>query len=375
MHQEVYFKDQIQELKSYIGSTKPENIFVVRGNKSFHASGADIFIDTLIGGSNYTSFFKFDPNPQLADLIKGIELFCKGKYELIIAIGGGSVIDMAKLISVFAHQKQEIISYVKEGEQIESKKTPLIAIPTTAGTGAEATHFAVLYIDKNKYSVAAQPILPNAVYLSSEFSKTADPYLTACTGLDAFCQAIESVWSVNANDESQEYALEAIQIIWNHLLKAVKDNDFEAKQKMLKAAFLAGKAINITKTTAPHALSYAFTSYYNIPHGHAVAISLPFFIQYNYNVTELDCTDPKGPLAVRKRINKILRTLDIKASNANLYLEYFFNSLNIFINIQTLIENFDENIIANNVNVERLSNNPRQVSKETIHNFLTKSNA
>jgi len=357
-------------LRKYFTDLNIRKVFVVRGKKSFNTTGADKFINNLLERVEYNSFYDFNTNPQFSDLKKGIELFNSNKYDLIIAIGGGSVLDMAKLISVFAYQSKDIEDIVKGKSKIKNTKTPLIAIPTTAGTGAEATHFAVLYIDKTKYSVAHKLILPDAVYLSPEFTYSAGAYLTACTGLDAFCQAVESAWSVNANNESQDYSFKAIDIIWNNLAKAVNENDKKAKDKLLQAAYLAGKAINITKTTAPHAISYAFTSYYGIPHGHAVALSLPFFFKYNYNVSDTDCTDKRGAGEVKKRIDKILNILNTDIDTVEKTLIQFFDNLGVNTTIGELIENFDKNLIINNVNAERLGNNPRKVTAQTIADLL-----
>lgn len=370
MKQDILYKDEIHKLKTVISRINSEKIFLVRGNKSFHSSNAKIFINKLIGNQNYTSFFEFDPNPQLEDLKRGILLFKKGNFEQIVAIGGGSVIDMAKLISVFVQQNQNIEDIVLGKVKINSIKTPLIAIPTTAGTGAEATHFAVLYIEKSKYSVAHSSILPDSVYLSSEFSLSANSYLTACTGLDAFCQAIESIWSVNSNTESELYALKAIEMIWRNLQMAVQENNESAKEAMQEASFLAGKAINITKTTAPHAISYAFTSYYNVPHGHAVAISLPFFLQYNYKVSNNDCTDSRGAEKVKERIDKVLNIFKLDINDVQTAFVKFFDSLGININVSTLVENFDKDIVINNINIERLNNNPRIVTKDIINKIF-----
>ncbi|MBI9066754.1 MAG: phosphonoacetaldehyde reductase [Salinivirgaceae bacterium] len=370
MQQKVFRENQLDNLKSLIKNIDSEKIFLVRANKSYHTSGAELFINQLVNNSALTSFYDFDPNPQLEDLKKGISIFQKGNFDLILCIGGGSVLDMAKLISVFAHQNNNFEDLVIGKAKLENTKTPIVAIPTTAGTGAEATHFAVLYINKKKYSIGHSAILPDIVYISADFSLSANAYLTACTGLDAFCQAVESLWSVNTNAESEIFALEAIEMIWHNLQKAVQENDKASKSIMQEASFLAGKAINITKTTAPHALSYAFTSYYNIPHGHAVALSLPFFLEYNYGLTNIDCTDKSDPQKVKQRIDKLLNILNININDSQNVLVKFFESLGVNINISEIIENFDPNIIIDNVNFERLSNNPRLVSKEDISNFL-----
>lgn len=370
MGQRIFRKNQQTELASYVGEFNPNRIFLVRGNKSFEASGARLFIENLVGTAEITSFSNFSVNPKIEDLRKGIEIFRKGDFDLIIAIGGGSVLDMAKLISVLSHQQAELADLITGNAHITDHKTPLLAIPTTAGTGSEVTMFSVVYIDNKKYSVSSPSILPNSVYLSAHFLKTASPYLAACTGLDAFCQAVESVWSVNATAESQGYGLKAIDMIWNNLHNAIVHGNTLAMEQMIEASCLAGKAINITKTTAPHAISYAFTTYYNIPHGHAVALSLPFFLVFNYALTNQNCIDPRGAESVKTRIEKVLDLLNADIKSAYAVLKDFFRMLGITIDLSELIEDFDPNIIADNINVERLGNNPRKVSKDDVLLFL-----
>ncbi|RLD41881.1 MAG: alcohol dehydrogenase [Bacteroidetes bacterium] len=418
----LFQENQFEALKRLLKEQEFKRIFLVRGDKSYENSGAETFIKKLSEKIEIVSFSNFDVNPNVSDLRRGVNKFNYGQevlnidifdektfktkllkflksrslhfvndyfknesnavldvfaqrsfFDLILAIGGGSVLDMAKLISVFANQSGDFEDIIQNNRIEGIIKTPLLAIPTTAGTGAEATHFAVIYIGKNKYSVAAKSILPDYVYLSSEFSASAKSYLTACTGLDAFSQAIESVWSVSSTKESELYALKAIEIIWKNIAKAVNNNDRIAKSAMQEAAFLAGKAINITKTTAPHAISYTFTSYYGIPHGHAVSLSLPYFIKYNYNLVEEDCTDNRGFMSVKNRIDKILNILDLNIMEVEEALIKFFELLGIEINIDKLIQKFDKELIINNVNTERLNNNPRMVTKETINSFIEKS--
>jgi alcohol dehydrogenase len=370
MGQKVFRKGQLDELKGIIRSPGTGRIFVVRGDRSYSSSGAEAFVNVLLQGRAAESFHGFDPNPQLHDLVKGVELFRKDNYELILAIGGGSVLDMAKLISVFAHQSADITDIVKGASPVKEIKTPLLAVPTTAGSGAEATKFAVLYIDRQKYSVEHPLILPDYVCLSPGFTLSAAPYLTACTGLDAFCQAIESTWSVNSNAESEAYALRAVELVWNNLQQAVDENSTTARERMTEAAFLSGRAINITRTTAPHALSYAFTSFYGIPHGHAVALSLPYFLQFNYQVTGDTCTDPKGAGSVKERIDKVLSVLKTDIDRAPGLLTDFFNRIGVDIDLHNLIDGFDPQIIIDHVNMERLTNNPRVVTKNDILTFL-----
>ena len=373
MVQHVFRRDQLDDLALYVNRCDPKKGFLVRGKSSFETSGARVFIENLLGTAEVTSFSSFSVNPKIEDLRKGIELFKKGDFSLIIAIGGGSVLDMAKLISVLSHQQAELIDLITGNAQITDIKTPLLAIPTTAGTGSEATHFSVVYINTMKYSVSSPLILPNSVYLSSHFLKGESQYLAACTGLDAFCQAVESVWSVNATIESEGYALKAIELIWNNLQSVVLHRKTLAMEQMIEASYLAGKAINITKTTAPHAISYAFTSFYNIPHGHAVALSLPFFLEFNYALDNDNCTDPRGASDVKARIEKILNLINTDIKSAYAVLENFFNMLGISIGLLELTEDFDPNKIAENINFERLRNNPRKVTKHDVLLFLSQS--
>jgi alcohol dehydrogenase class IV len=370
MNQIILRKKQVDELKAIIRANNPDSLFLVRDEKSYTPCGAERFVRELTDNREIPSFYEFEPNPQIDDLKKGIETFRKSGATIILAIGGGSVLDMAKLISVFAHQSENIEDIVDGKAKLNGNKTPLIAIPTTAGTGAEATKFAVLYMGKKKFSVEHASVLPNYVYLSPEFSMTASPYLTASTGLDAFCQAAESLWSVNANSESETYSLEALRLVWENLVEATTKNCEKAKANLLEAAFLAGKAINITKTTAPHAVSYAFTSFYGIPHGHAVALSFPFFLQFNYGLTEKDCTDSRGPKNVQSRIDKILTIMGCDIAQSVETLTRFFNSVGINIHIREIAPGFEPEIIVRNVNTQRLTNNPRRVDAANIREFL-----
>jgi alcohol dehydrogenase len=375
MEQQVFHTADFDTLKNLVSKRNFKSVFLVGDKASSLASGANEFMGKLIDqGVRLTSFDDFSPNPKLSDLKKGISLFRKGTFNLIIAIGGGSVLDMAKLISVFGHQEESYEDLITGKKQLSDKKTPVIAIPTTAGSGAEATRFAVMYIDKTKYSVEHPLLLPDYVYLSPDFTASASPYLTACSGLDVFCQGLESIWSIHSNAMSESFAIDAVQLAWHHLHRAFLTKDKAARASMQEAAYLAGKAINITKTTAPHALSYAFTSYYHIPHGHAVAISLPFFLRYNYHVTQHDCNDTRGPDAVRARIDRFLSVIDSSIKEAPGKLINFFNTMHININLQTLIKGFNPSVISNNVNIQRLNNNPRKITSEVIAAFLDGGN-
>ena len=188
-----------------------------------------------------------------------------------------SVIDFAKSLNIKISNNNDFKSIVINNDSITNEGLPLVAIPTTAGTGSEATHFSVVYIKDIKQSLSHPLIKPAVAIVDPQFTYNLPPFITACSGLDAFCQAIESYWSVNSSDESKKYAIDAIVKIKNNLIDAVKTSSKESRHELSIASNLSGKAIDITKTTAPHAISYPLTKLFNIPHGYAVALILGHF--------------------------------------------------------------------------------------------------
>jgi len=339
-------------LENVIKTFSPLRVFLVRGNNSYALSGAKTLIEsnTTQKGIDLIAFSDFTENPKEEDVIKGVCSLEAQRVDLIIATGGGSVMDMAKLLRFrhsYARLKNNNFKKIKE-------LIPLIAMPTTAGTGAEATHFAVLYDNKVKYSISHPDILPDIAIVDPSFTYTNSPYLTACSGFDALSQGIEAYWNVNATAESDKYAIKAIELIYPNLLLAI-NNDLEARNKISEGAYLAGKAINITKTTAPHAFSYPFTSYYNYPHGHAVALTFPFFT-HNMNIPE---NEYKGKLPLNEyndKMNHLRSLLKLETGKEYDLMKNYILSTGLSF---TLPQIFDENIILKNINMERLDNNPR----------------
>lgn len=237
---------------------------------------------------------------------------------------------------------------------------PLILFPTTAGTGSEATHFAVCYMDGLKYSIADESILPTEAYIDYRFTLTASPYLTACSGFDALSQAIESYWSIKSTKDSRAYAAEAIKLIYPNLEKCVfMPSEFEREQLAIGSNF-SGRAINISFTTAPHAYSYGITTYMNLPHGHAVACTLPYFFELNMNVSDENCMDSRGVDFVRRRMDELCLLLGITLKDCFLSLIRYINLL--FMNKKIVPPSVDIiREILKSVNVERLGNNPVKI--------------
>lgn len=347
-------KDDLKLLDAY-------RVFLVTGKKSYTSSGAKEIIENLEDDFDFVRFQDFEDNPNIVDVETGVQLFKENHCDCILAIGGGSAIDMAKLIKFFAPKMKPYIGKFSL-QLLNNENTPLIAIPTTAGTGSEATQFAVLYVGLDKHSISDELLLPNHVAIISKLHFSQTKYQKAVSGLDAFCQAIESHWSINSTEKSREYSLQALKLIVPNLLKVVSGvEDISAYKNMALGAFLAGKAINIAKTTAPHAFSYYLTKRFNLPHGHAVAIFLPSFITYNYYLTQNvknTCINMHSDLF--ETLSELLHPNYAGSSMAR-RIESYILSLGIELDIEKLGIPKSEVIYAlKGGNAQRLRNNPRK---------------
>jgi alcohol dehydrogenase class IV len=203
--------------------------------------------------------------------------------------------------------------------------------------------------------------------------QTLPPAVTAATGLDALCQAVESLWSVSATDVSVELAREAIELAMEHLIPATLCPKPIHREGMCRAANLAGRAINGTRTTACHALSYAMTSNHGLPHGIAVALTLAPMLRFNWLVSDDDCTDPRGAEAVRSRIKLILQAMKVDTiESACLKIEHLMQQIGCPITLAEagIFSSSDIDKIIQSVNVQRMSNNPRQTSPDDLRALL-----
>ena len=363
----------IENLREIILKQKAVKVFLVTGKKSFGLSGAENFFKKLSAEFEFVQYNDFSENPKFEELEKGINLYRDSDCDIIVAAGGGSVIDTAKLINVLSAQEKDPAGYITGGEIISDKGKHFTAIPTTSGAGSEATHFAVVYKDKEKFSLAHEYILPDAVIIDPELTFSLSPLHTALSGIDAFCQAVESYWSVNSTDVSKTFAGEAIKLITGNLQKAVNSPVTECRINMSVAANLAGKAINITKTTAPHAVSYSMTSHFGVPHGQAVSYTLGDFLVYNYNVTEDDINDKRGVSFVKKTFEELLKLLGCKSVyDCREKIKRLMKEINLKTNLKDYGISSEEDIrfIADNVNTERLVNNPRSLTNSELLSIL-----
>ena len=276
------------------------------------------------------------PNPDTESLGQAIAAFRASGCDGLVAVGGGSALDTAKGVKAFYETGIDLTT------EITPNALPLIAVPTTAGSGSESTHFAVLYQEGVKHSVSHPSLRPAAVLLEGGLLKTLPDYQKKCTFLDALCQAIESHWSRKATPESRALAERAIRELLTARIPYLA-GDAQAAQRALEAANLAGQAIDHTTTTAPHAMSYKLTGLYGVPHGHAVALCLPLVWRHMAE---------RGDAAVRRELDCLSGLLGGDGAET---VEGLLREMEM---PSPRVRPEDVPLLAASVNAQRLQNNP-----------------
>lgn len=321
-------------------------------------------------GKPHVLFSDFTPNPLYEQVCNGIELLKTSSCDTILAVGGGSAIDVAKCIklAVLANEGNAslIPPLVSTRVKCDGSKIPFIAIPTTAGTGSESTHNAVMYYEGAKQTVTNDGVLPDYAILEPSVLKTLPLYQKKCTMMDALCQGIESWWSVNSTEESYEYSRKTIELIMANWRKYIFENDDEAAAQIMLAANYGGRAINITATTAAHAMSYKITSLYKLPHGHAVAVCLPVILKYM--IDNLDkCIDTRGEAYLSDIFDLIAKSMGCdKPLEAIALFDKMMTEMDLK---NPAAGNREKELteLSTSVNLVRLKNNPVRLDYEVIN--------
>lgn len=360
----------VGNIEKFLDNYDLSRILLVTGRKSFDRSGTKAALSASLRDYKVTHFDDFDINPKLNDAKKGAELAIKNDIELVVCAGGGSVIDMAKLIKALYANISKSDFLVKGLSDIIDPSIPIIAIPTTAGSGSESTHFAVVYIGKEKFSVADNCLLPNNIILDGQLTLSATKYQKACNVLDAMSQAIESAWAVGATVQSQRLSYLSLKRCMDRFQEYVNvDNSLTAAQSMIEAANLAGQAINISKTTAAHAWSYGISMNHGVPHGHSVWMTLPRIFELHSSDSALQINHPRGHLYLKETMNTLREIMGIAASdNTAQYFSELLSSIGVYADIKNdlCISKPERERLSRAVNQQRMANNPVTFTKEHI---------
>ncbi len=360
------------ELSQTIESLSAENILLLADPFVYQLNAISDMLAPVFEHRNSVKI-ELDTKLLSVESLEQTAAECAGfRPDCIIAIGGGTVLDTAKLINImFSYNcnADDLISFSSTNLPL----LPVVAVPTTSGTGSEATHFAVLYKENTKYSIIDQALIPDYVIHSPGLTYSMPKNLTAFTGFDALAQAVESYWSVNATDESKGYSREALTLITTHFHDAVLKNTPSGREGMQQAAYLAGKAINIAQTTAAHSISYPMSSFFGVPHGLAVFLTLPAIYDFNSNVTESDCSDSRGVLYVKKTMDELSEMINGTKTSPGEMLRSCFTafSVNSHLSDYGITNREDINcVLDNGFNPQRMKNNPRHITRDDLLTIL-----
>ncbi len=304
-------------------------------------------------------FSGFHPNPDLADAAGGADMFRKQACDGLVAIGGGSAIDTAKAVYALLCEPDPGKAARNEFPE-DMPAIPLIAVPATAGTGSEATQTAVVYVEGSKYSLNHPCLKPDGVILDAELLDTLPDYHKKSCALDALAQGIESYWSAAATDDSRVHAYLAILGVLDNL-KAYLSGDPHAAEEMLDAAYQSGKAMQITRTTAAHAMSYRLTKKYGIAHGHAVMITLPVLWEMAAEHEEMADT-----LAELSRIMRLGDPLMVPRLLRGIMID-------LEMRLPETPDNRALDELADSVNAERMANHPVPLTRAEIREAYRRS--
>ena len=275
----------------------PEAISLIGGNIGLLISGKHLWrgddgerIKGLCNGKIAAVFSDVSVNPLLDEVEKAAELAKENSVDFIIAVGGGSVIDCAKAVSVAAATENSFKDMYYSGKFPEAG-IPLIAVPTTSGTGSEVTAVSVISDNKTgiKKPISCKSFYPAYALSDSALTDSMPPKVIAETGIDAIAHALEAYWSINHQPICDMFAIKSLKLALAWLEKSYFEHgNKEAKDNMAQAALLAGMAFNLPKTTVCHACSFPLTNIYGISHGEAVGLTLDYFLRVNAHGKETE---------------------------------------------------------------------------------------
>jgi len=352
----------------------------VRSGESSYQSVA-ARLEPVLGQFEVVRIQGFSANPKVEEVEGLLSKHRLKDYDVLMAVGGGTAMDIAKLLKYY--DSSNLGAGGNEGSQIDLAapgnsiaELPLVAIPTTSGSGSEATHFAVVYKGIEKFSIADSALLPEAVLLDPLALEKLPDAIFASSLLDAFCQSIESYWSIYSTEQSRDFALLAMRILTAILPEVLEERSEENLQKAMDAAHAAGQAINITKTTAPHAVSYPLTANFGASHGFAVACLMPEFLVYNAESTEEEVLDSRGLDFVSSRMKEIYQLFGVSdSSEAKFYFVELLKAMKAPVSLEDMgVRKADFSLILEHgFNPARVNNNPRLLTKSNLEVILAKA--
>lgn len=306
-------------------------------------------------------FSDFSPNPDVTEVDKAAALIREKHLKFVVAMGGGSAMDLAKSAASIAFTNNSIADYHGTGKAMPQEHLPIIAVPTTAGTGSEVTCVSVLTNRAlgKKAPIVSDGFFPSVAIIDPELTYSVPPHVTASTGMDVLSQAIEGYWSKGHQPICDACAIHAAPLVFKYLPIAVAEPDnAEARQKMCEASVIAGLAFTLPKTTSSHACSFPLTNIYGIPHGEACGLTLDWFARVNAD-------------AQHGRVQEFARAIGFKNVDA---MADAIQELKVKVGLRTGLKDLNLNAeqIADLVRISRhpnLYNNPVEIADDMLQDM------
>lgn len=359
--------DSLSHLSTLLEQMEMTRVLLVVDRGAIEACGAGPVLREQLGSRLVAEFDAFTPNPSSDQAAAAADAIVRSAANGVVALGGGSCLDVAKVGALAAANRGEITSIAEGRALARLPSVPCIAIPTTSGTGSEATHFAAIYVRGRKVSVADASMRPAAKVMDASLHAHMPARLAAATGLDALAQSLESMWAVGSTDESLVYSRLGAALVSRNLVESVRTASADSREAMMWGAHAAGMAINISKTTAPHALSYQLTSRFALAHGHAAALTLGHIGRENARVEKEDCRDPRGAGWVRARVQEAAAALGVQPQRLPAAIAILLGRLHLPNCLRDAgVSHESLSSMAQEVDPVRLSNNPRLLGVRTL---------
>lgn len=358
-------RDSIMELCRLISDSGHNSVFIASSKTVYKKGMLENFISMLNSkGIKTTVYTDIVPDPTITNVEEGVGLLLKEECDCIVAVGGGSVIDCAKVISLRATNPKLTVKKLSFYLCKSKKSLPVYIVPTTSGTGSEITYFSVITdeVNKKKLAVLSDKCLPDGIAFDYNLLKTVPKNPTIYSGLDALTHSVESYISSfsKAFEEDTNNAPKVVRSIFDNLpIVAEEPDNYEARMEMAKAAYHAG--INFRKASVGyvHAIAHRIGETYHIPHGFACAVVLPHVLKHSLS----DCRERLDQMAVESGL----------AGSAEKFIEKIVgleNQLGIELKIEQINEADYTTMIKRILSEAKLQGCPKMLKKDTVRQIL-----
>jgi len=305
----IFGTGALARLRGEIARYQPGRILVVASAARAQAAG----LRMILAGRDVQVFSGFTPNPTLDQILAGCGVRDRWSPDLIVGLGGGSAMDVAKAVRLLPAGREPALACLRDGPAAgypgRLTGTPLILVPTTAGTGSEVTQFATLFDRRKKLSLDHQAVLADLVIVDPAMAAGCPLPVASSCAMDALCHAVESLWAISSTPASAGDASAALSGLRTFLDMRLDHLTLPDWEQLSTAALSAGTAINVTRTTAAHAFAYHLTTHFGIPHGVSCLINLSWLFDYNRDHVYTSCSDPRGSDYVNDQLNDIAKLL------------------------------------------------------------------